>query len=212
MSSCVIIGGADISDYEWVLESVEDECFVIYCDSGLKHMKNLGLEPDLIVGDFDSYKGSIPKGVKTITLPVKKDDTDTVYAIKEGIRLGYKSFILLGVTGGRLDHTLVNVSALAYLYSRNLKGIITDDYSVMEIVPFEGAVVEKSYEYFSLICLSEKARGVVIENALFPLEGGDIDFEYQYGISNKVKEGCDFARVFVREGRLLLIKVRRDVN
>ena len=53
---CVIIGGANITDYEKIRPYLSGEDFYIYCDSGLKHRKGLKAEPDLIVGDFDSWQ------------------------------------------------------------------------------------------------------------------------------------------------------------
>lgn len=54
MGKCVIIGGADITAYDRIRTYLSDDDFCIYCDSGLKHRKMLGRDPDLVVGDFDS--------------------------------------------------------------------------------------------------------------------------------------------------------------
>ena len=54
MGKCVIIGGADITSYDRIRTYLSEDDFCIYCDSGLKHRKMLGKDPDLIVGDFDS--------------------------------------------------------------------------------------------------------------------------------------------------------------
>ena len=89
---CVIIGGAGISDYEFARGCIREDDYVIYCDSGLKHMEALGARPSLIVGDFDSHEDP-QMDVETITLPVAKDDTDTVFAARTGIERGYKEFL-----------------------------------------------------------------------------------------------------------------------
>ena len=128
MRRCVIIGGASIGDYDAVCRWLRPDDYVIYCDCGLRHMDGLGVEPDLIVGDFDSY--SYPEyDTETIVLPCEKDDTDTVFAVKEALRRGFEDFLLIGVVGERLDHTLGNVSILLMLDSAGKKGIIIDDYS-----------------------------------------------------------------------------------
>jgi len=54
MGKCLIIGGADIKEYDRIRSYLSEDDFCIYCDSGLKHRKKLGIDPDLIVGDFDS--------------------------------------------------------------------------------------------------------------------------------------------------------------
>ena len=209
MRRCVIVGGASIGDYRTVGAMLRQDDYVIYCDCGLRHMDGLGAEPDLIVGDFDSYSNP-EMGTETIVLPCEKDDTDTVFAVKEAIKRGFEDFLLVGVVGERLDQTLGNVSILLMLDSTGKKGTIIDDYSEIEIVSDrceKPCIIDDSYVYFSLINISGTARGVTIRGAKYPLETAEITCEYQYGVSNEVLPGCT-AEVSVGEGRLLLVKVR----
>ncbi|MBQ1310454.1 MAG: thiamine diphosphokinase [Blautia sp.] len=206
---CVIIGGAQIADYERIREYLDKEDYYIFCDGGLRHRKGLGAVPDLIVGDFDSFEKPREPGIETIVLPRRKDDTDSVYAVKEGLRRGFDDFLLAGVTGERLDHTLANVSILLMLDTAGKKARIVDDYSEMEIVSSSPAYIDESFPYFSLLNISGTARGVNIGNAKFPLQDGEITCEYQYAVSNEVLPGKT-ARVSVGEGRLLLIRVRKE--
>ncbi|MCR4690588.1 MAG: thiamine diphosphokinase [Lachnospiraceae bacterium] len=205
MKRCVIIGGANIENYDLIRGRFQEDDYVIFCDGGLRHRKPLGIEPDLIVGDFDSYSNpELP--VETIVLPCEKDDTDTVYAVKEAIKRGYEEFLLIGVIGQRLDHTLGNVSILLYLDAQDLKGQIVDDYSEMEIVSDKPVIVNDSYAYFSLLNISGTAEGISIKGAKYPLENGSISCEYQYGVSNEVLPGEE-AEITVKNGKLLLIKI-----
>ena len=203
---CVIIGGADIINYEEIKKHLENDDFNIFCDCGLKHKEGLEIEPQLIVGDFDSHIKP-ETDIETIVLPREKDDTDTFFAIKEALRRGYDEFLLVGVVGNRLDHTLVNVSILNYLYENNKKGVIVDDYSEMEIVADKITEVTDDYSYFSLLNMFGISEGVTIKNAKFPLENGIITPEYQYATSNEVLTGHT-AEISVKKGKLLLIKVR----
>jgi thiamine pyrophosphokinase len=207
MERCVIVGGADISCYEYIKSQIRDDDFFIYCDGGLKHMEKLDRKPGLIVGDFDSHEDP-HMDIETITLPCEKDDTDTYFAVKEAIKRGYADFLLIGVVGNRFDHTMGNISILLYLDSRGKKGMIIDDYSVMQIVSDEPVYIDDSYSYFSLLNISGTAKGIDITGAKYPLENGEITPEYQYGISNEVLPG-KAAGVSVKEGRLLLVKVLR---
>ena len=206
MGRCVIVGGADINKYAFIREKLCADDYVIFCDSGLKHLENLQVQPSLIVGDFDSHKNP-HLDIETIVLPCEKDDTDTVFAVKEAIKRGFDDFLLIGVVGARLDHTLGNVSILLYLDSLGEKGCIIDDYSEMKIVSNEPAYIEDVYSFFSLLNISGTAKGITIENAKYPLENGEITCEYQYGISNEVLCG-EMAKVSVDKGRALLIKVK----
>ena len=206
MSRCIIVGGADINNYDFIRTSLQSDDYVIFCDSGLKHLSSLQVKPSLIVGDFDSHENP-HLDTETIVLPCEKDDTDTVYAMKEAIKRGFDTFLLIGVVGGRLDHTLGNISMLLYLDSHGCKGTIIDDYSEMEIISSAPAYIEDKYEFFSLLNITGCAKGITIQNAKYPLNDGEITCEYQYGVSNEVLPGKT-AIVSVREGKLLLIKDR----
>ena len=204
MKRCVIVGGADINNYEYIKSCLRNDDFIVFCDSGLKHLESLQVNSGLIVGDFDSHDNP-HLGVETIVLPCEKDDTDTVFAVKEAIKRGFDDFLLIGVVGARLDHTLGNVSSLLYLDSLGKKGYIIDDYSEMEIVSNKPAYIENSFSFFSLLNISGTAKRVTIKNAKYPLNDGEISCEYQYGISNEVVG--EIAEISIREGKLLLIKV-----
>ena len=206
LNRCVIVGGADIGNYDFVRETLLPNDYIIFCDSGLKHLAALCVKPSLIVGDFDSHENP-HLDTETIVLPCEKDDTDTVYAMKEAIKRGFDSFLLIGVVGGRLDHTLGNISMLLYLDSLGKKGIIIDDYSEMEIISSSPAFINDRYAFFSLLNITGCAKGISIQNAKYPLDDGEITCEYQYGISNEVIPGKT-AMVSVREGKLLLVKDR----
>ena len=201
---CVIVGGADIGDYDRIRGYLRDDDFAIYCDSGLRHMKGLELPPSLIVADWDSYEDP-HLDVETITLPVAKDDTDTVYAMREGMKRGFKEFLLTGAIGARLDHTLVNAYILTSLENKGCHGLIVDDYSEMEVVSSRAEVCD-SYPFFSLLAMEGEARGVTIRNAKFEIEDAVIGPDYQYATSNEPLPGKT-AEIRVREGRLLLIKI-----
>lgn len=206
MNRCVIVGGADIKKYEVIRRYLKPDDFNIFCDCGLRHKTALGIEPDLTVGDFDSY-AKPDSGTEIISLPREKDDTDTVFAVKEALSRGYSDFLLVGVVGNRLDHTLGNVSILLMLDTMGKTAMIADDYSEMEIVSGKTVFVDDSYPYFSLLNISGKAKGVTIKNAKFPLTGAEINCDYQYGVSNEVLKGKT-AEISVSDGRLLLVKIR----
>ena len=206
MQRCVIVGGADINNYTFIRQALYADDFVIFCDSGLKHMEALQVKPGLIVGDFDSHENP-HLDVETIVLPCEKDDTDTVFAVKEAIKRGFDDFLLVGVIGARLDHTLGNVSILLYLESLGKKGRMIDDYSEMEIVSGEPVSICDRYAFFSLLNITGCAKGITITGAKYPLADAEITCEYQYGVSNEVLPGKT-ATVSVKQGKLLLIKIR----
>lgn len=210
MRRCVIVGGADIEDYSFVRSYLKKEDFVVYCDSGLKHMEALKAAPDLIVGDFDSHENP-EMDVETIVLPRIKDDTDTVFAVKEALGRGFEEFLLLGVVGARLDHTLGNLSILLMLDSMGKKAKLLDDYSEMEIISDQKALVSDAWKYFSLLNISGEAEEITVRDAKFELQDAEIDCNWQYGVSNEPLPGKK-AKIQVGKGRLLLVKIRKEAE
>ncbi|MBE5969705.1 MAG: thiamine diphosphokinase [Lachnospiraceae bacterium] len=235
MKRCIIIAGADIGNYDRLKKYIKTDDYIICCDSGLKHCTGLGVKPDLIVGDFDSYiacdeidraKQSDDLSEKTTkamnalkkdcllkyntelqVLPCEKDDTDTVYGVKEAVKRGFREFLLFGIIGNRLDHTLGNVYILFDLDAKGVSAMAVDDYSEMRVVSKRPVTIPAGkYAYFSLLNLTGKAKGVTIKHAKYCLEDAEITSEYQYGISNETMPGKD-AIVSVKDGKLLLIGV-----
>ncbi|MBE5812906.1 MAG: thiamine diphosphokinase [Clostridiales bacterium] len=205
MPRCVIIGNANINNYNTIKKYLTKHDFFIFCDGGLKHQKALDILPNLIVGDFDSHPNpNLP--IETIVLPHEKDDTDTVYAVKEAVSRGFSDFLLIGVIGERFDHSLGNISILIMLDSLGKTAKIVDDFSEIELVSKNPVFVNDSFPYFSLLNITGEAKGICIENAKYNLDNGTINCDYQYGISNEVLPG-KIAKVTVNEGKLLLVKV-----
>lgn len=202
----VIISAAPIKNYKKIKSYLNSETDTYtFCDGGLNHQKKLGLKPNLILGDFDSHKKP-DTTIETIQLPCEKDDTDTFFALKEGLARGYTDFLFIGAIGNRLDHSLCNISALLYARTHGAKAMIVDDFSEIEIADNRTVTIDSRYSFFSLMTVKGTASDVTITNAKYPLEKGTVTPEYQYAISNEVLPGKT-AEVTVGKGQLLLIKV-----
>ena len=205
MRRCVIVGGAPIENYSFIKEHFEKDDFFVFCDSGLKHVTALCVHPDLIIGDFDSCEKP-DTSAETIVLPCEKDDTDTVFAVKEALKRGFDDFLLIGVVGKRFDHSFGNISILLMLKNESKKAVIVDDFSEMEIVSDKTVFIDDSCKFFSLLNISGEAKEINVKNAKYELSKAEIKSDYQYGISNEVPKGR-VAEVNVGIGELLLIKV-----
>lgn len=209
----VIIGAAAITNYPKIASYLNpSQDFYIYCDGGLFHQEKLErqlscpLNPHLVVGDFDSHPAPENLSCPTIHLPCEKDDTDTWFAVKEAITRGFDQFLLIGVVGQRLDHTMGNLSILLHLYEQGFSALLVDDYSEMEIVGATSVKVSCSYSYFSLVNIKGDAKAVTIRNAKYPLDKAEIKTAYQYAISNQTLPN-QTAEITVGAGCLLLIKI-----
>ena len=205
----MIVGGARIVDYDRIRSLRRPTDYFIYCDSGLSHKQRLKAEPNLIVGDFDSYKRPLTD-TEIIALPREKDDTDTVYAAKEAVRRGFEEFLLVGMIGGRFDHSLGNLGLLLMLDGLRKKAVLADDLSLMEIVSGKGCEVFGGCLFFSLFAVDGPADGVTITGAKYEVSEQSFRMENAcLGVSNEVRDG-ETARIRVRTGRLLLVSVFRE--
>ncbi|MFR3202176.1 MAG: thiamine diphosphokinase, partial [[Clostridium] leptum] len=125
---CVIIGSAPVDEAErrFIGTQVSPEDFLVCADGGYETARRLGLKPGLLIGDLDSCTEDFPPDIEAVRLPVHKDDTDMMYSLKECLGRGYRDFLLLGATGGRLDHTVANLCGLYYLAMHNARGVLAD--------------------------------------------------------------------------------------
>jgi len=203
MKRCVIVGGAELNNYDRINSLLRKDDYVIYCDSGLNHMEHLSATPSLIIGDFDTHENP-GLDIETIILPRAKDDIDTIFALKEALRRGCDEFIFVGTVGGRLDLTLANLGGLVMLHDMGIPALIICDDSELRIVGSEPVAVTDDCRFFSLLNITGIARGINITGAKFPLTNGEITTSYQYGTSNEVLPG-QTATISVSEGMLLLI-------
>ena len=114
---CAIISGGEADD----LTGISDADFIIACDRGYAYAKAAGIRPDLLVGDFDSYTGALDKTVPVLDLPVEKDDTDTMAAVRWAVSEGFSELRLYCALGGRLDHLMGNIQALSFACAHGLR-------------------------------------------------------------------------------------------
>lgn len=105
VSRCVILCAGPVADAEALRPYLRPNDRYLAADGGWRLAKRLGVTPTWLVADFDSMPPpDLPDGVKVRHLPVKKDVTDAAAAAQVAYEEGCRAFLLLGATGGRLDH------------------------------------------------------------------------------------------------------------
>jgi len=177
---------------------------VICADRGYEHARAMGLTVGALVGDFDSL-GYIPEGVRTVKLPAKKDVTDTEYAIQYAREQGCRDFLLLGCTGGRMDHALSNVLHLCDMLGRGDNGMIIDEHSKIMITRTAITLAEPTGSIVSLVPLTP-CSGVTTHNLEYPLDRAALAVGGSLGVSNVMT--AEQAEVSLDSGTLLVIVAR----
>ena len=177
--------------------------YVIAADRGYDSLMAYGVVPDLVVGDFDSL-GYAPSHHNVIQLPRAKDDTDMVFALRRGLELGYRRFVLLGGVGGRLEHTLGNLQILDWLTTQGAVGFLAGEKTVATALRNGSLTFPAGMSgYLSVFCNSGTAKGVYLRGLQFPLEDYSMESSFPVGVSNEFLDGP--ATVSVAEGSLLLL-------
>ena len=158
---------------------------VIAADAGLRYLEEQGIRADLVIGDFDTLK-YIPGHSNTIALNAEKDDTDTLAAVREGIRAGYTSFHIYCGTGGRIDHTMANLQVIAYLSANNMRGFLFDNGTVITAITNGSLCFGKiPCGYVSVFSCSEKAEGVTLCGLKYELNNATLTNTFPIGVSNE---------------------------
>ena len=199
---CVIFCAGEEGDIDF---SVSPEDFIICCDAGLAAAKRRGVTPDLLIGDFDSYREPLPDSVETLRFPVEKDDTDSMLALREGLRRGYRQFVLLFALGGRLDHTLANLQALAFLDDFGASGMLIGPRDRVQLLKNGALDVPRNSAYtFSIFAYAGKAVGVTLKGMQYPLHNAVVTETFPIGLGNHIVEPV--GRVSVLDGTLLVVE------
>ena len=204
MKQCVIFCAAE---FDSLLGPLEPEDYVIAADGGLRHTESLGIVPNEILGDFDSL-GYAPAGANVF--PVEKDDTDAMLAVRRGLALGYRDFLLYGsLDGPRLDHTVANFQTLQFLADHGASGILAGLTTLVTVVKNGSLRFPAGCTgTVSVFCMGADAHGVTLKGLYYPLENGTLTAGFPLGVSNHFT-GQE-AEISVEDGSLLVLWERKD--
>ena len=204
MKKCVIFCAAG---FDGLAAPIENSDIVIAADGGLLHTQRLGITPDVILGDFDSL-GFVPEGANVF--PVEKDDTDAMLAVRRGLAMGCREFLLYGsLDGKRLDHTVANFQTLQFLADHGAVGyLIGADHMVTVLKNGTLSFPPDADGILSVFCLGADATGVNIEGLQYILKDGTLSPGFPLGVSNHFIGST--ARISVKRGSLLLIWDRKN--
>ena len=204
MGSCIIFcAGA----FRQLVQEIEADDLVIAADGGFLHTQQLGLTPQIILGDFDSL-GFVPDGA--VRFPVEKADTDAVLAVRQGLQRGFDRFVLYGtLEGPRLDHTVSNFQTLLYLASQGAKGYLVGNNQIATLVKNGTLTFPAGCQgTVSVFAVGGQARGVTLEGLYYGLTDGTLTPDFPLGVSNHFTGGA--ATIGVKEGALLVIYDRNN--
>lgn len=185
----------------------------IGADKGALTLIKHRLIVDYALGDFDSIdtdeKHKIKNKAKVFKeYPKEKDETDLELALMKAFELNATKIYLFGVTGGRIDHTLINIQTLKIIEERKIKGVLIDRYNKIELtLPGEHTVFkDENYPYISFIPMTPLVNGLTLSGFYYPLTDEIISMGSTLCISNKLLSNK--GTFLYKEGILLVVKSR----
>ena len=204
MKAFIYTGGAILPSN--ITEHPKGDDLRIAADAGYENALALGERVDLLLGDFDSLKlRDMPKEVERLQVPAEKDFTDTQLAVDTALKKGATEICIIGGLDGRLDHTLSNLAILEDLQGKGIYATITNGYNRVRYIASTSTLVARSgFRYLSLLCLSERAKGVSVEGCKYPLKNATLNRSYQYAVSNELEGNC--ALISVRKGGIYVVE------
>lgn len=210
MNTLIVTGGRiNINFLKAHLETNKYD-IIIAVDKGLESLDALEIEPNYLIGDFDSInKDILEKYEKTkiqiIRLNPEKDLTDTHSAINLAIEKEAKNITIIGAIGTRLDHTIANIHTLKIAIDKKINIKIINETNEITLINHETKIKNtKTYKYISLIPLTTTVEGVTLRGFKYPLENRTLYIGDSLGISNEQIE--ETAEIQLKKGILILIK------
>ncbi len=217
---CIVIGAAkDDLDREFLDRSIAlrtDRKPYVYCaDGGIHHARRLGLHPDKLIGDMDSAGDSFLEGAASgiageiIRLPSEKDETDLFACVKDGLEKGFRDFMLIFCTNGRIDHFMAAAAILEYLDERGATGVLLDSRNEIAFMKPGRIAVPKDtrFKYISIIPLDEELSGITLEGMKYPLTDMTVRRPDMCLLVSNETVGGD-AALTIAKGRAMIIKSR----
>ena len=202
------LGSAGPVDPE-VAGAIDGGATVIAVDGGVDHALALGLQVHRAVGDFDSVtRAGLARveaaGASVERHPAAKDLTDLELALGAATAAGARRIVVVGGRGGRLDHALANLLALAAPAVAGVDLVALLDGSRVTVVRTTAVFRGRPGSLLSLLPVGGPAVGVRTERLEYPLHDEDLPPGSARGLSNVLL--APTAQVSLRGGVLLAIQ------
>lgn len=212
----IVTGGSINEDFARKFIEINEYNYIIAVDGGLRLLHKIDIEPNCLVGDFDTIDKEILEiytardDIEVIRLIPEKDYTDTHTAILKAIDFKPDEICILGGTGSRLDHTISNIQLLLLPLKENIKARIINENNTIYLIDSD-TIINKSEthgEYISLIPFEDSVKGVTLEGFKYPLDDYDFDKlnSISLGVSNELIK--NIGKIRLKSGILLVIEAK----
>lgn len=213
MKTAIIISGGNLNR-SFALDFLKKTpCHILIgADRGICFLKDAGINPTHIVGDFDSAAAdALPYFQQFPEIPVRKfnpvkDLTDTQIALELALELGAQKIHILGCTGTRLDHVLANIKILNIALEKGAECFLLDEHNRIRLAKSEVRITrtEQYGKYVSLFAFGETVRGITLKGFYYLLTKYDMMAGDAVGVSNEITG--EIGEISFESGRLLIME------
>jgi len=208
----IIFANGEIDQPELLKKILKQGEYFISADGGLRHMRMLGVEPDLVIGDLDSISKDDSSWISENHIEIqkfskKKDQTDLELAILAAVDRAGDPITIVGALGGRIDQTLTNIFLLLMPELQNARVYLDDGKEELFLIQNRGFVAGKKGDTVSLLPLLSPVMGIKTKGLKYPLKDEILFPERSRGVSNEMDS--DMAEVTMKSGVLLCIHTRK---
>jgi thiamine pyrophosphokinase len=204
-----IVANGEQNDYGFARALLTGKSCILACDGGLRHCRAMGIVPCCIIGDMDSVDARLldeSHNVPVLGYPTDKDLTDLEIAISHACDLGANDIVVLGGLGGRVDHMLGNIHALAAAVQRGARAALRDRHTKVSLIKDYCRLNAAEGGTVTLLPLTTAAEGIVTKGLKYPLNDESLEAGYARGVSNEIIS--EWAEVQLKKGLLVVIQTK----
>lgn len=194
-------------------QQLGDFDMIVAADSGAERLFNIGIIPDVCIGDFDSIDQSVLKQMPfCIPLPTQKDETDTHAALNYVYNRYPDAEVTVFVSmSGRSDQQFALLS-LYYQFIINAYGLKfeTEQGRIVMLRPGSYRFERKSERYVSCFAFQQDVENLTIVGARYPLDKASLHVGSDRGCSNEFSD--EEIQIAFTSGILLVYFIESEVE
>lgn len=204
----IIFANGSLPNLEKARALLRPDDFILCADGGTRHALDLGLTPNIVIGDLDSVtyeerRKMKEMGVEVLEFSRDKNETDLELAINHALTLNSSQILILAALGGRMDHTLANITLLSKLQLATFNIRLTDGVEELFFCRDQAQVQGRSGDIVSLIPWQGEVTGVFTENLRWHLHHETLYPDKTRGISNEMT--AEIATITIQSGLSLIV-------
>ncbi|MCK8827221.1 thiamine diphosphokinase [Natroniella acetigena] len=204
----VFINGEMKGKKDFYLRYIQREDEIFCADGGAEYAYELGLVPELILGDFDSISKKVlnyyrTKGVRLKKYPSEKDKTDSQILLEFLVEHEFEKVVIFAGLGGGLDHVLGNLYLLGKFSKFDINLSLVSPSEIIEVISEQKIIKHQQDKRISFLPFTSKATGIDLEGFKYELTDGVMTRGDTLGLGNLITE--EEAVIKLETGKLLMI-------